>query len=271
MYEIRFEKGAEKKFKSLDGSVRKRLAKYLDRIAQSNEPRASGHPLSNVMAGKWVYKPMPWRIVCKIDDDNQDIIVLDIDNRDSIYERKNTMIKVNEASYSRIYQHTQDDSTFAIIGSEDKDTHEDRSVELHNLVYKYSRKKHIGFNSVRGMYTYQQGNDRATAYEKSLILYDIDKKTALEIANAINQESIVWKDPTFFGIIYTDGSVMMEFNNEYGKNMSFSNAQKMGFGTKLPRDMNNEVGFTFEGFKGTILYPDIHEPIYEDFMFTRKK
>ena len=27
--------------------------------------------------------------------------------------------KKSEASYSRIYQHTQDDSTFAIIGSED--------------------------------------------------------------------------------------------------------------------------------------------------------
>lgn len=87
-YTVRFEKGAEKKFKSLDGSVRKRLAKYMDRIAQSGEPRASGHPLSNVMAGKWVYKPMPWRIVCKIDEDNQDIIILDIDNRDSIYEEE---------------------------------------------------------------------------------------------------------------------------------------------------------------------------------------
>ena len=45
--------------------------------------------------------------------------------------------KQQEASYSRIYQHTQDDSTFAIIGSEDKDTGENRKRELYDLLKKY--------------------------------------------------------------------------------------------------------------------------------------
>ena len=86
---------------------------------------------------------------------------------------------LNEASYSRIYQHTQDDSTFAIIGSEDKDTKKDRSTELYNIVRDYSYKsgKSIGFNKVNGTYTYQKDDnsipEKQTAYEKSLILYDI--------------------------------------------------------------------------------------------------
>lgn len=175
----------------------------------------------------------------------------------------------NEASYSRIYQHTQDDSTFAIIGSEDKDTKEDRSYELHDLVRRYSRKRHIGFNIVWGTYTYQSnGINKEVANEESVILYNIDKKTALEIANKINQESIVWKDKDFFGIIYTDGSVMVEFENKPSENMSFSKAGEVGFGTKLRKDTINKFGFTFEG---TILYPDFHNPIYENFIFVEKK
>lgn len=162
----------------------------------------------------------------------------------------------NEANYSRIYRHTQDDSTFAIIGSEDKDTQEDRSSELLDLVYKYSRKKHIGFNVVKGTYIYQSGDkEKRVLQEKSLILYDTDKKTALDIAKKINQETILWKDPEFFGVIYTDGSVMAELEKEPEKNMSFLKAEKSDF------------GFTFEG---TVLYPDFYNPVYEKFIFVGK-
>ena len=181
------------------------------------------------------------------------------------------MIKINEVSYSRIYQHTQDDSTFAIIGSEDKDTGESRFSELNNLIRKYTKKtgKRIGFNKVDGMYTYQvNGKEKAIAYEDSLILYDIDKELALEIANDINQESIVWKDKNFFGIIYANGDVMTEFDNKPGQNMSFSNAEKSGFGTKLPKDKNSDYGFTFEG---KVYYPNIKTKEYEieNFVFTK--
>lgn len=164
----------------------------------------------------------------------------------------------DEASYSRIYQHTQDDSTFAIIGSEDKDTKQDRSTELYNIVrdYTYKRGKAIGFNKVNGTYTYQKDDnskpEKQTAYEKSLILYDIDKQTALDIANEINQESIIWKDPNFFGLLYADGSVMGEFDNKIGNNMNFSGAEDKGFGTQLPKDRKTKLGFTFEG---VVKYP----------------
>lgn len=191
--------------------------------------------------------------------------------------------KKSEASYSRIYQHTQDDSTFAIIGSEDKDTKKDRSTELYNIVRDYSYKsgKSIGFNKVNGTYTYQKDDssipEKQTAYEKSLILYDIDKQTALDIANEINQESIVWKDPNFFGLLYTDGSVMGEFENKVGNNMNFSGADEKGFGTQLPNDRINKLGFTFEG---VVKYPHtvikkspndiIDETLEEQFVFHSK-
>lgn len=180
---------------------------------------------------------------------------------------------LNEASYSRIYQHTQDDSTFAIIGSEDKDTGANRKRELYDLLRKYKEKTglRLGFNQAKGVYTYQDGNqEKKVAQEDSLIVYDIDKKGALDIADAINQESIVWKDPNFFGILYTNGTVMTEFDNQAGNNMNFTGAESAGFGTRLNNDNISNLGFKFEG---SISYPtgyNTDEPEIEDFIFYSK-
>ena len=184
-----------------------------------------------------------------------------------------TINRLSEASYSRIYQHTQDDSTFAIIGSEDKDTGKNRKRELYDLLKNYKDKSglRLGFNQAKGVYTYQDNNqEKKVAQEDSLIIYDIDKQGALDIANAINQESIVWKDPSFFGILYTNGSVMTEFDNQAGNNMDFSGAEQSGFGTKLNNDKVSNLGFKFEG---SIIYPNGYtnkEPEIEDFIFYSK-
>lgn len=193
------------------------------------------------------------------------------------------LIKKTESGYSRIYQHTQDDSTFAIIGSEDKDTKQDRSAELHDLVryYTYKRGRAIGFNRVTATCTYKKDDnstpEKQTAYEKSLILYDVDKQTALAIANKLNQESIVWKDSNFFGLLCADGSVMAEFEKRVGNNMNFSDADEKGFGTKLPEDKSAEQGFTFEGivkYPQTVIKrsPDtiVDETLEEEFIFYGK-
>lgn len=186
---------------------------------------------------------------------------------------RETINRLSEASYSRIYQHTQDDSTFAIIGSEDKDTGENRKRELYDLlkIYKDKSGLRLGFNQAKGVYTYQDNNqEKKVAQEDSLIIYDIDKQGALDIANALNQESIVWKDTDFFGILYTDGSVMTEFDNQAGNNMNFSDAEQSGFGTKLNNDKVSNLGFKFEG---SIIYPNGYtnkEPEIEDFIFYSK-
>lgn len=180
--------------------------------------------------------------------------------------------KKTEASYSKIYQHTQDDSTFAIIGSQDQDTGRNRKRELYDLIKKYQDKlgTRLGFNKVDGVYTYQSGNqEKKKAKEDSVIIYDIDKQSALDIANAINQESIVWKDPEFFGILYTNGSVMVEFENNPRNNMNFSGTEEAGFGTKLKNDKRTDLGFKFEG---SVTYPRGYstESEIEDFIFYSK-
>lgn len=181
--------------------------------------------------------------------------------------------KKEEVNYSRIYQHTQDDSTFAIIGSQDQDTGENRKRELYDLIKKYQDKSgsRLGFNKVDGVYTYQNGNqEKKMAKEDSVIIYNIDKQGALDIAKKINQESIVWKDTDFFGILYTNGSVMVEFENDPKNNMNFSGTEKAGFGTKLKNDKRTDLGFKFEG---SIIYPTGYsdkELEIEDFIFYSK-
>lgn len=156
------------------------------------------------------------------------------------------MSKIEEASYSRIYRHTKDDSTFAIIGSEDKDTKENRYKELKSLVGRLMViRPNIGYNKINGTYTYKLTGE--TTFEKGLMIYNISKEDAISIASKLNQESIIWKDKDFFGIIELDGDVIEEFSNS---GMDFKKAKSAGFGTRLQSDDTNpgtSSGFVFEG------------------------
>ena len=156
------------------------------------------------------------------------------------------MKRLGESSYSRLWAHTKDGSTFAIIGSEDKDTKESRYDELKELikgVMVYNSK--VGYNKVDGTYTYKLTGE--TTFERGLVIYNISKEDALRVAGKINQESIIWKDKQFFGILGLDGDVIEQFNN-HERNLNFSKAKEYGFGTKLQKDDNirRPLGFAFE-------------------------
>ena len=155
------------------------------------------------------------------------------------------MNRIDEASYGRIYQHTRDNNTFAIIGSEDKDTHKNRYNELKQLIKKYERRYgHLGYNRLSGTYQYKLTGE--TTSEKSVIIYGISKKDALSIAKRINQESIIWKENNFFGIIDVKGGVLERFKKS---TMNFSKAIKQGIGSKLQSDQSRTFGYAFEGRK----------------------
>ena len=61
--------------------------------------------------------------------------------------------RIDEGGLSRLYSHIKDNNTFAVIGSQDKDTGEDRSQELYNIAM-LGRFKFKGFNWLLGTYTY---------------------------------------------------------------------------------------------------------------------
>lgn len=144
--------------------------------------------------------------------------------------------KLNEGGLSRIWQHTRDDNTFAIIGSQDKDTKEDRSEELIGEVSKLVRQRdnNIGYKPLWGRYEYEDGT---IGEELSLIIFNISKKKALEIAKDINQESIIWKDAGFFGFLTPDGAEDGVFSYN-PRNMNFSDEDIKLFGSRLAKHKN---------------------------------
>lgn len=151
--------------------------------------------------------------------------------------------RLNEVSLSRIYQHTKDDKSFAIIGAQDQDTKKDRSQELidklRELTKKYSG---IGYNLLQGEYTYEDGT---TGGEYSYVIYNIPKEEALKIAKDLNQESIIWKDDSFFGFLKQDGTPDGEFENGE-KNMSFSKEDTKAFSSRIPGKHNRSQKFVFK-------------------------
>lgn len=155
----------------------------------------------------------------------------------------NIINRLNEISLSRLYQHTKDDKSFAIIGSQDQNTKRDRREELDDFIRKLSSKyDNIGYNLIKGKYTYDDG---LTGNEDSYIIYNIPKEEALKIAQKLNQESIIWKDKDYFGFIKADGTLAGEFNNDE-KNMSFSKENTKAFSSKLSGKHNNSQEFIFK-------------------------
>ena len=152
-----------------------------------------------------------------------------------------------EAGLSRLWQHTKDKKTFAIIGTQDQDTRQSRYNDLIDAYRVVSRKKGgMGFNNIEGVYTYEDGSKDT---EDSLIIYNISKEDALKLANKINQESIIWKDENFFGILKCkDGSVDYEFNND-DKNMNFSPEATKKFSSKIKgKGHAKNTPFVFEAY-----------------------
>lgn len=152
--------------------------------------------------------------------------------------------QLNETSLSRILQHTQDKDTFAVIGSQDKDTKKDRYTELLDEIAKLQKKysdKKIGFNHLKGTYTYEDGT---VGTESSLIIYNIPKEEALRIAKKLNQESIIWKDDNFFGFLTAEGKE----DGDLGRGLSFDKDAVQAYGSRLSSKHNKGKPFIFEAF-----------------------
>lgn len=158
-----------------------------------------------------------------------------------IYDENKDITKKEETSLSRLYQHTKNKDTFAVIGSQDKDTRKSRFDELKSLVSKLRNKiTNIGFNYLEGTYTYDNGEQDI---EDSLIVYNIPKQDALDIAKQLNQESIIWKDNNYFGFLDTDGNEEGTFDKG---SMTFDKQITNMFGSRLKSGNGYKPAFAFE-------------------------
>lgn len=177
----------------------------------------------------------------KLDNIIKDYEKFDKEYFDMIKNKKEETTKKEEASLSRLYQHTKNKDTFAVIGSQDKDSKKSRFNELKSLVSRLREKvSNIGFNYLEGTYTYENGEQ---GIEDSLIIYNIPKQNALDIAKQLNQESIIWKDDNYFGFLDTNGNEEGTFNKG---SMTFDDQITNMFGSRLKSGNGYKPAFAFE-------------------------
>lgn len=191
----------------------------------------------------------------------------------NLYEEVTNNLKETSHNYSRLMTHINNDETFAIIGSQDKDDYSiDHYKELLNAVKKLSLNsstpegtgRKVGYNIVDGLYTYDAGK---LGNERSIIIYNIDKDTALKLGKELNQETIVWKDKDFFGTLYCDTG---KEKDKYKRNLSFSGADAIGAGTKFKNDKTNDFGTVFVK-EGVLKYSDNGSLKEEHFILEMEK
>ena len=86
MWQIYYESQAEKFLKKTDKLQRIKILKYLQKI--SKNPRISGKALTGGLKGLWRYRIEDYRVICKLEDKELIILVIDIGHRSDIYKTK---------------------------------------------------------------------------------------------------------------------------------------------------------------------------------------
>lgn len=79
---------AEKQLASLDKTVRKKIAAFIDRLPLYPSPRSIGKPIKGALSGRWRYRAGDYRLICSIRDDVLVIEVIKIGHRSDVYKEK---------------------------------------------------------------------------------------------------------------------------------------------------------------------------------------
>ena len=78
---------ARKAFLKLDKPIQKQIQKFVFRLQKLENPRAIGKGTVENLAGHWRYRVGDYRLVCSINDDILEILVVKIGYRREVYKR----------------------------------------------------------------------------------------------------------------------------------------------------------------------------------------
>ncbi|RMF18832.1 MAG: type II toxin-antitoxin system RelE/ParE family toxin [Candidatus Dadabacteria bacterium] len=85
MYQIRFEKRAQKALVKLPKAVQQRIGKAIDGLAET--PRPKGVKKMSGYQDRWRIRVGDYRVVYEIEDDKLLVLVLRVGNRGEVYKR----------------------------------------------------------------------------------------------------------------------------------------------------------------------------------------
>lgn len=87
MWSVELSDGARKDLKRCDRQTARRILRFLrERIAVAEDPRRLGKPLKSPRLGEfWSYRTGDWRVICRIEDEEVLVLVLQVGHRRSVY------------------------------------------------------------------------------------------------------------------------------------------------------------------------------------------
>ena len=85
---IVFSEKAEKQFLKLDQPIQKQIQRFVKRLEQTKNPRKTGKMLVGNLLGFWRYRVGDYRLICRIQDKELVIIVVEVGHRRKIYESR---------------------------------------------------------------------------------------------------------------------------------------------------------------------------------------
>jgi len=87
VYQIKFKDKAKKIFNNLDNSIKLRITKYLEKVANSENPKTFGKGLEDNLVNLWSYRVGKYRIVAEIKDKELIIYIVSVGKRETIYDK----------------------------------------------------------------------------------------------------------------------------------------------------------------------------------------
>ena len=86
-YRILFSDKADKQFEKLDNHAKRQIEKYIDiNLDNSLNPRLHGKALGGDLKNLWRYRVGDYRIICRIEDNICEILVVKVGHRKDVYE-----------------------------------------------------------------------------------------------------------------------------------------------------------------------------------------
>ncbi|MEY2335913.1 type II toxin-antitoxin system RelE/ParE family toxin [Acidithiobacillus ferrianus] len=87
-WRIEYAESVQKDVRKLDAQERERIREFIEiKIANLDDPRTLGKPLTGSFSGLWRYRSGNYRIIANIEDQNMRILVLKIAHRKNVYRQ----------------------------------------------------------------------------------------------------------------------------------------------------------------------------------------
>ncbi len=88
VWKIDYAESVQKDVRKLDAQERKRIRDFIEiKVANLEDPRSLGKPLSGSLSGLWRYRVGSYRIIASIEDLDIRILVVKIAHRKEVYRQ----------------------------------------------------------------------------------------------------------------------------------------------------------------------------------------